>query len=73
MHLAVLAGSKDVLKLLNSAGANMSAQVFYYFQHSSVNPLHPSISMNILQTVLYRFPKVLTRRICLKIKSFFSW
>lgn len=27
VHLAVLAGSKDVLKLLNSAGANMSAQV----------------------------------------------
>ena len=27
VHLAVQAGSKDVLKLLNSAGANMSAQV----------------------------------------------
>ena len=33
MHLAVLVGSKDVLKLLNSAGANMSAQVR---QHSKL-------------------------------------
>ena len=35
--------------------------------------LHPNISMQILHTVLYRFLKVLTRRICLTIKSFFSW
>ena len=27
--------------------------------------------MNILHTVLYTFPKVLARRICLTIKSFF--
>ena len=31
------------------------------------------ISMHILYTVLYTFPKVLARRICLTIKSFFSW
>ena len=37
------------------------------------NPLHPNISMHILHTVLYKFPKVLTRRICIKIKSFLSW
>ena len=36
-----------------------------------VNPLHPNISMHILHTVLYTSPKVLTRRICLRIKSFF--
>ena len=29
-----------------------------------------SISMHILHTVLYTFPKVLRRRICLIIKSF---
>ena len=29
--------------------------------------------MHILPTVLYSFPKVLTRRICLTIKSFLSW
>ena len=34
---------------------------------------HPYISMHILQTVLYTFPKVLTRRICLSIKRFFGW
>ena len=32
------------------------------------NPLHPNISMHILHTILYTFPKVLTRRICLPIK-----
>ena len=37
-----------------------------------VNPLQPDIGMHILHTVLYTFPKVLTRRICLTIKSFYS-
>ena len=36
-----------------------------------VNPLQPNISMHILHTVLFTSPKVLTRRICLTIKSFF--
>ena len=40
---------------------------------SSFNPLHPKISIHILHTVLYTFLKVLTRRICLPIKSFFRW
>ena len=35
--------------------------------------LHPNISMHILLNVLYKFPKVLTRRICLTIKHFFTW
>ena len=29
-----------------------------------LKPLHSNISMHILHTVLYTFPKVLTRRIC---------
>ena len=37
-----------------------------------MNPLHPNISMHILHTNLYTFSKVLIRRICLIIKSFFS-
>ena len=37
-----------------------------------VNYLYPIISMQILPVVVYKIPKVLTRRICLKIKSFFS-
>ena len=37
------------------------------------NPLHPNISMHILHTVLHTFPKVLIRRICSPVKSFFSW
>ena len=35
--------------------------------------LHPNISIQILHTILYIFPKVLTRRICVTINSFFSW
>ena len=38
-----------------------------------ISPLHPNISMQILHTVLHTFTKVLTRRICLTIKSVFSW
>ena len=37
-----------------------------------VNYLYPIMGMHILPVVVYKFPKVLTRRICLKIKSFFS-
>ena len=36
-----------------------------------IKPLHPEISIHILHTVLSAFWKVLTRRICLKVKSFF--
>ena len=32
---------------------------------STINPLHPNISIHILQTVVYTFSKVLMRRICL--------
>ena len=37
-----------------------------------INPLHPNISLHILLTVLYTFPEMLTRRICLIIKRFLS-
>ena len=40
---------------------------------TKVNPLHPNISIDSLHTVLYTFPKELTRRLSLTIKSFFSW
>ena len=38
-----------------------------------IYPLHPYISMHILYTVLYTYPEVLMRRICIAIKSFFCW
>ena len=43
----------------------------YYFW-STINHLHPNISMHILRTVLNTFPYVLTGRICLTIKRFFN-
>ena len=33
-------------------------------QHGSFNPLRPNINIQILHSVLYTFPGVLTRRIC---------
>ena len=36
-----------------------------------LTPSHPNISMHILHTVLHTFLKVLTRRICLTVKSLF--
>ena len=41
-----------------------SGTMFSFIAPSERNPLHPSISMGILHIVLYTFPKVLTRRIC---------
>ena len=41
--------------------------------HKLNNPLPPNISVHILHTVFYTFPKVLTKRICLSIKRIFSW
>ena len=38
-----------------------------------LNPSHPNINMHILHTVLNIFLKMLTRRICLTIKSFLRW
>ena len=38
--------------------------------HDVFNPLHPNVRMHALCTVLYIFPNVLARRICLTIKRF---
>ena len=43
------------------------------YEHPMINPLLINISMHFLHTVLYTFPKVLIRRICSTIKSFFGW
>ena len=40
-------------------------------QQEILNPFHPNISIRILHTVNHTFLKVLTRRICLTIKTFF--
>ena len=58
--------SNDVAYLLR-----VSVECFNFLL--PVNPLHPNIAIHILHSVLYTFPKELIRRICLTIKSFFSW
>ena len=47
------------------------SNTIYYFW-STINPLHPDSSMQILHTVLNTFPYMLAGRICLTIKRFFS-
>ena len=37
------------------------------------DPSVPKISLRILHTAVYIFPMILTRRICLTIRSFFGW
>ena len=60
----VLGSKKKKKKEFMTKQLNTSCSFF------SLNPLHPNISMHILHTALYTFPKVLTGRICLPIKRF---
>ena len=42
--------------------------------HPCLYDINPNIRMYTLHTVLYKFPRVLTRRICLPIKGcFHEW
>ena len=41
--------------------------------HKQLNPSRTNIDIQIFHTFLYTFLRVLTRRICLTIKSFLSW
>ena len=43
-----------------------------HVQCTMVDPLNLNINIFILHTVIHTFPKVLTRRTCLTISSFFS-
>ena len=66
-----------VCKVLNLARADLNdgvnsdkrQHVVDNKRNYCLNPLHPKISMHILHTVFYTFPKVLSRRFCLTIKS----
>ena len=67
LMLAASLALPDMVELLANKGANVN---FQKGNNSSVgesflvNPLHSNIGIHILHTVLYTFPKVLTRRIC---------
>ena len=41
--------------------------------YTEISPLHLDVRIHILCTTLYTFPKEPRSRICLMIKSFFSW
>ena len=53
--------------------ASLAGQKDALSKLSPINPLHANISMHILHTVFHTFTERLTRRICLTIKSYFSW
>ena len=59
------------LEFLEEAVSNLMRTCFSWQQY--LNNVHPNISMHTLQTALYTLAEVLTRRICLAIKSFFRW
>ena len=59
--------------VLNAIVYSSSTLHIYSWLHDVLNPLHLNIRMHILQTVLYMFPYVPAKRICLTNKSFFSW
>ena len=65
---------EDRIKELGGPDYGVSGlSVLFFLLLYRVNPLHPNLSMYTLSTVVYTFPEVLMRRICLTIKSFFSW
>ena len=55
----------------NQKVPKMSVILILSISNGIINPLHPNISRHILHTAHHTFLKVLTRRICLVIKSFF--
>ena len=46
-------------------------KLFLYTFHITFDNLHPNITMHILYTIICIFPKVLTKRICLKSSASF--
>ena len=54
--------------MLNLNG-NHHAEQLNLSNNDVINPLHLNISMYILHTVLFTFPTLLTKIICLSIKS----
>ena len=62
--------SSLVLIFVTHAGSVPSIKFLHVLW--TLNPSHPNISMHILHTVLFTFPNVMKRRICLTIKRFFS-
>ena len=61
---------RDILK--NLLGLNLNMLQALWMEVCS-NSFHPNISIHIFHTVLCTFTEVLTRRICLTIRSFFNW
>ena len=67
LMLAASLALPDMVELLANKGANVNFQKGnngLVGESFLVNSLHPNIGIHILHTVLYTFPKVLTRRIC---------
>ena len=59
-----------IVPLVRKKG-NTPIVLHYLILHLHLNPLRPNISMHILHTVRFTFPKVLMRRICL-VESIFG-
>ena len=71
-YFLITSGSLRVKELKKEKLKFISDSVLITSKGCYFNPLHPNISMHILHTVLYIFPKMPTWGICLTIKSFFD-
>ena len=60
---------KNVYYLFNQSNVFNYQLWNSYYHFSTSSPLHPLIRMHCLHTVLYTFPKVLTRTICLTVRA----
>ena len=63
---------KNCWKVQNDLVSSKHCYSLHIKPPSLINPLNTNINMHILHAVLDIFPEVLTRRICLTIKSFFG-
>ena len=70
LTLAAKLGRKEIFYVILEHRSIVS---YPGFTTGEISPLHPKINLQILYSVLYKFPKVLIRRICLTVKSFLSW
>ena len=85
LHKSIISGMANILLTLKKlAWESLSCRfvgmietsrkhVGFMLNVEIFNLVHPRIRMHILHTVLNTFPKRLTRRIYLTIKSCFSW
>ena len=72
----MLTRERKILFVSNGLVSNFTLNNLQYqvsrSEQLAINPFHPKIGIYILHTVLFTFLLILTRRICLTIRSFLN-